>query len=170
MTHEEKWGRFTLRGDEEVEACLTSLVRDVARAAEQTLTPSEYRALVLLGGYGRGEGGVETRDGMQRPHNNLDFMLITHNVPAWRQEEMRTTLRKRIDALVHAYGIDMDLSCDLHGAARAHAVPRHVVRHALRPQDRGRPIGLCPVAYPVSTGAHSPRGTSATCWSIEAYC
>lgn len=110
MTTQDQWGRFTLRGGEEVEACIRALVQDVARAAEQVLTPSEYRALVLLGGYGRGEGGVETRDGLERPHNNLDFMLITHNVPAWRQEEMKTALRKRLDALVHAYGVDMDLS------------------------------------------------------------
>lgn len=71
------WGRFTVRGDDELERRIAVLVGHVGRVLQDALQPDQFRALVLIGGYGRGEGGVERRDGLQHPHNNLDFLLIT---------------------------------------------------------------------------------------------
>ena len=33
-------------------------------------------SIILIGGYGRGEGGVMEIDGEPHPHNNLDFQII----------------------------------------------------------------------------------------------
>ena len=68
--------RFTARGGPEVEARIRGAVSEAADVMRAVLRPEEYRAVVLLGGYGRGEGGVELRDGEERPHNNLDFLVI----------------------------------------------------------------------------------------------
>lgn len=37
---------------------------------------SNFTALILGGGYGRGEGGVVRVDGVEKPYNDLDFTLI----------------------------------------------------------------------------------------------
>jgi len=36
----------------------------------------DFVALVLAGGFGRGDGGVITRDGVECPYNDLDFVLV----------------------------------------------------------------------------------------------
>lgn len=36
-------------------------------------------ALMLGGGYGRGEGGIVVRDGKERPYNDIDFTLVVKN-------------------------------------------------------------------------------------------
>ena len=50
---------------------LTALSGDVRQALGENLT-----ALVLGGGYGRGEGGVLLVSGEERPYNDLDLILI----------------------------------------------------------------------------------------------
>ena len=49
--------RYTLDGDAGVEARIASDQAVVAEAVEALLQPPGFRALVLMGGYGRGEGG-----------------------------------------------------------------------------------------------------------------
>jgi hypothetical protein len=80
---------------------LTALSRDVRRALGENLT-----ALVLGGGYGRGEGGVLLVDGEERPYNDLDLILIVRRKGsvAWRE----------LDGIQHKYeslvGIQIDFS------------------------------------------------------------
>ena len=51
------WGRFTARGGDLIEKELTAIVSQAAETVIQTVPADRYRALVLIGGYGRGEGG-----------------------------------------------------------------------------------------------------------------
>ncbi len=107
---EQPYGRFTVRGSSEVEGLLTTLVNEAARAAETALDSREYRALVVLGGYGRGEGGVEIVDGQERPHNNLDFMLIAETGNPKRLQELRQRLVGLFAPIMEKYDIEIDLS------------------------------------------------------------
>lgn len=63
------------------EACVETQVSEAARqlaAAIQTEIPTgRVRVAAIIGGYGRGEGGVERVDGGSRPHNNLDVLVVT---------------------------------------------------------------------------------------------
>lgn len=52
---------------------LADLTRDVRLRLDTRLL-----ALVLGGGYGRGEGAVVQRDGIELPYNDLDLTLIVH--------------------------------------------------------------------------------------------
>jgi hypothetical protein len=80
---------------------LTDLASDVAREVGDT-----FHALVLGGGYGRGEGGIVRRDGLERPYNDLDlflFVLDPRRVPHERVERVARRHGKRL-------AVDVDIS------------------------------------------------------------
>jgi len=83
------------------------LARTVAEIGEATSQALEGNlvALVLGGGYGRGEGGVVKADGQERPYNDLDFTLIVHKTPVSTEA---------LHAVSHHFeevlGIDVDYS------------------------------------------------------------
>jgi len=102
-------GRFTATGGSAVEHQITELVKGVGESVRRTISDREMLALLVIGGYGRGEGGVDRSSGVEQPHNNIDFMLVT---PDERQPS--ETLKKRLDDAVadqeRASGIGFDVS------------------------------------------------------------
>lgn len=112
------WGRFTARGSEAVEAELAGLAAQVAREVEAEVPKDRFHALVLIGGYGRGEGGVEARGGVERPHNNLDFLLITRDLDAASSAALNARLDERLARLEEEKGIGLDVSLVAAGKLR----------------------------------------------------
>lgn len=108
MRTRRRWGRFTARGGPEVEAEVASLVERAGEIVAASLPRDAYRALLLIGGYGRGEGGVERRDGVERPHNNLDFLLVT--TP--RGSAGRGVSKGRLDALLRPLSAEAGVGID----------------------------------------------------------
>jgi len=80
---------------------LTSLSGEVRQAVGENLV-----ALVLGGGYGRGEGGVLRVSGEERPYNDLDLVLIVRRKSGLPRETLH--------AIQHKYaaltGIEVDFS------------------------------------------------------------
>ena len=99
--------RYTVRGSAEVEAVIATILNDATAALARTLAPESYRCVVLLGGYGRGEGGVVRIGGVERPHNNLDLLIVT------RGGVSPDDLKRRADHVLapiaqrHGIGIDV---------------------------------------------------------------
>lgn len=99
-------GRFTFDGSDDVEARTAALVDEVGRRVERAVAASELEALLLIGGYGRGEGGVEVVDGVEVPHNNLDFLLVSRRGdPA----ELRRRVEAPLQELARERGIGIDV-------------------------------------------------------------
>lgn len=100
--------RYTLRGSSRVERHIGMVVARAAGLVAKHFNHNECRAFVLLGGYGRGEGGVVCENGEERPHNNLDFLLITTALGAL----YKTSLKRRLDdvlaPIVREEGIGID--------------------------------------------------------------
>jgi len=59
---------------------LEEQIRQLGRDCQAALGQSLW-ALVLGGGYGRGEGGVWLREGKEWPYNDLDLFLLVHRSP-----------------------------------------------------------------------------------------
>lgn len=107
---------YTVLGSYEVESSICKFLHGVAEALRSALGVSEYRAVVLLGGYGRGEGGVEISDGRERPHNNFDLLVICrrgHDEKALRLRALDATRK-----LAASHDIGIDVGCIGEGKLR----------------------------------------------------
>jgi hypothetical protein len=68
--------RFTLDGSDALEAQLRHLCARVAEGVRAIVPAGKLHALVLGGGYGRGEGGVLRTDLGEQPYNDLEFYVL----------------------------------------------------------------------------------------------
>ncbi|MCC6487206.1 MAG: hypothetical protein IT364_06870 [Candidatus Hydrogenedentes bacterium] len=85
-----------------LKAQLAALTRDIVEALRDNLV-----AVVLGGGYGRGEGGVVVVDGQERPYNDLDLILVVRNpsaVPRGPLEAIQAAWPEKL------FGIHVDMS------------------------------------------------------------
>ncbi|MDK2972917.1 MAG: hypothetical protein PWP23_2672 [Candidatus Sumerlaeota bacterium] len=96
---------FATHGSQAFNDWMEDVTARLAREVEGVLG-ANLVALVLGGGYGRGEGGVVTAEGTEKPYNDLDFTLIVNDKSALPMAEL--------DAIRHRYekeiGIDVDFS------------------------------------------------------------
>jgi hypothetical protein len=103
------WGRFTAFGSPRAESAVTEIVSAVADAVELAIPSGRYRAFAVIGGYGRGEGGVEIVEGVEHPHNNLDFLLVLHSDFAHERNAIKQQLDEPLRLLAESQGIGIDL-------------------------------------------------------------
>ncbi|NDD27105.1 MAG: hypothetical protein EB084_02415 [Proteobacteria bacterium] len=81
------------------EVALRALTDDVRRTIGAPLT-----ALVLGGGYGRGEGAVIFRNGLEQPYNDLDLLLVMKHRGAVEEARLRPLRERQQKAL----GVEID--------------------------------------------------------------
>lgn len=110
MSKNTKTERYTLEGGQKVEALLAKIIAEVGASLEPLLPQGRWASLLLIGGYGRGEGGVELGpDGTERPHNNLDFLLVTRGVVGPETVRLKETLDAALATLSQKYSLGLDL-------------------------------------------------------------
>lgn len=101
---------FTPLGEPELEHRIAADLDGLVRAVQGELG-SSCRALLLGGGYGRGEGGGHRdRAGTWRPLNDYDLVAIVGGVPRWRLAAWRRRLAALALRQTAALGIEVELS------------------------------------------------------------
>ena len=68
--------RFTLDGDEQLERRLEQTCAAALAGVRAVVPPRRLEALLLGGGYGRGEGGVLSTANGDQPYNDLEFYVL----------------------------------------------------------------------------------------------
>jgi hypothetical protein len=113
-------GRFTLDGDAALEARLAEVCAHVAREFRQLFRPARLQAVLLGGGYGRGEGGVLRVAGHgDRPYNDMEFYVCLHGHPRLNEKIYGHALHRLAEALSQLAGIDVEFKIiSLRGLAR----------------------------------------------------
>src|SRR4051812_44747545 len=90
--------RFTLDGSEELEQHVALACEKVRAGVVALVSAERLEALLLGGGYGRGEGGVLKTGAGDRPYNDLEFYVSLRG-PHWRNERR---YRKALHGLAEA--------------------------------------------------------------------
>jgi len=85
--------RFTVDGSAELEQCLEKWCVEFAEEVRRVVPANVLEAIVLGGGYGRGEGGVlRTTNGGEQPYNDLEFYDFVRGPLLLRERQLRTKL------------------------------------------------------------------------------
>jgi hypothetical protein len=79
-------------------------------AIQLQIPPEQLRVAAIIGGYGRGEGGVQRCEGEPRPHNNIDVLVVTAG-----QRQMKADCQKALRDVTkqveEVCGIPVDIGC-----------------------------------------------------------
>lgn len=105
-----QWGKFTAKGGSRVEQTIFFVVTQIARVVKGEISHGCLESLLLIGGYGRGEGGIETRDDIECPHNNLDFLLVTSKLNCAARANLQHQLDLAVAPLVSEFDLGIDFS------------------------------------------------------------
>ncbi len=102
-------GKYTLKGSNELDARIAADMARVAAAVARLPEAARIRAVVLLGGYGRGEGTPFLRDGKQVPFNDYDLVVVSDDLGRGEANALRERLKAAEGELGLACGIPVDL-------------------------------------------------------------
>ncbi len=100
--------RFTLDGSAELEAHLARTCERIAAGIHGLVPSQKLEAVLLGGGYGRGEGGVlQTAEGDQ-PYNDLEFYVCITGNRHWNERRFGRALHVLGEILTPQAGIEVE--------------------------------------------------------------
>jgi len=114
--------RFTLDGGAELERQLGLTCRRVLSDVQTLLPPHKLEALVLGGGYGRGEGGVLRTEQGERPYNDLEFYVFVRGNRVWNERKYGRALQDLGLRLSPEAGLHVEFKVDSLARMRTCAV------------------------------------------------
>jgi predicted nucleotidyltransferase len=99
-------GKYSVKGSPAFDALVDEHMKQIADEVWTSSYSRHWKALVLLGGYGRGEGTPLTgKDGSEKPFNDYDLVVVTTRLDPLVRGALRH-LEKRLTAQL---GIPVDL-------------------------------------------------------------
>lgn len=104
MQHNNK--HLTYYNNKEAESFLSTITNEVSSVFKELFSEEETAALIIIGGYGRGEGGIVMTNGTYRPHNNLDLLYI-HNKTVDEKTVTLANIKLQEISKKYDFGIDM---------------------------------------------------------------
>ncbi|QVL47486.1 MAG: hypothetical protein KFB96_17505 [Thiocapsa sp.] len=102
--------RYTLDGDAAVEARIAHDQSLIAEAVTELVSPPVFRGVVLMGGYGRGEGGYILREGRPEPYNDYDYFVVVRRLDRAGRKALALALADRAKTLEQAVGVEVDFA------------------------------------------------------------
>lgn len=102
--------RYTLDGDADVEARIERDQRLIAEAVTAVIDPARFVALVMMGGYGRGEGGYVSIDGEPAPYNDYDYFVVVANTDSAVRAALAQGLAEAANRLESEVGVEVDFA------------------------------------------------------------
>jgi hypothetical protein len=100
--------RFTLDGDNALEAHLAGICSDVREGIGRLIPSHRLEGILLGGGYGRGEGGVLPTPEGDRPYNDMEFYVLVRGSTVLNDRRYRADLAELAHALADRAGIEVE--------------------------------------------------------------
>lgn len=108
--HSEK--RFTLDGDDALENRLARICEQVLVGVRELIPQDKLEALVLGGGYGRGQGGVLKTSAGDAPYNDLEFYVFLHGNRVMNERKFSPELNRLGERLSPEAGLHIEFKVD----------------------------------------------------------
>ncbi len=103
---------FTLDGSKSLEDRLQRLCGDVLEGVQALLPARALEALVLGGGYGRGEGGVRRTPDGEEPYNDLEFYVFVIGNRLLAERKYRRALQELGERLSPRAGLHVEFKIE----------------------------------------------------------
>src|SRR6266571_484253 len=100
--------RFTLDGSAELESHLASICEEALTAVRSVVPERKLEAVMLGGGYGRGEGGVLKTEAGEEPYNDLEIYICARGNRLRNERRYRGLLGKQAEELSRAAGVEVE--------------------------------------------------------------
>jgi hypothetical protein len=100
--------RFTIDGSDGLEAHLARACELVLEKVRSIIPPKRLDALLLGGGYGRGEGGVRRGAQGDLPYNDLEFYVMIRGNTMLAEQRFRGSLAELNHQLSPSIGVEID--------------------------------------------------------------
>ena len=104
------YGRLSIKGSSKLETSLSLILDNIAKDIKKHIDDDLYEAVVLIGGYGRGEGGVVVVDNIEYPHNNFDFVVISKNISNEQKDLLEIELSRIFSKHTKDINIEVEFS------------------------------------------------------------
>ncbi|MCH9670113.1 MAG: hypothetical protein K0U93_01580 [Gammaproteobacteria bacterium] len=102
---------YTHCADPAAEVVIGEHQKLVADAVIATVPAESFVALVLIGGYARGEGGVwYGPDNSPGPYNDYDYFVVVRGTDGAERARLAAALRATAHELEHAVGVEVDFA------------------------------------------------------------
>ena len=102
--------RFTVDGTDALERQVRRLSERVLAEVRGIIPPGRFEALLLGGGYGRGEGGVLRTRGGDRPYNDLEFYLCVRGHRLVNRRRYGPALQQLLARLSREAGLEVEIT------------------------------------------------------------
>lgn len=113
--------RFTPDGSEQLEQHLHATCNAVLTGVREIVPANDLQALLLGGGYGRGEGGVlKTVEG-DAPYNDLEFYVCVHGSAFINERKFGAALHQLGERLSPAAKVDVEFKVTSHAKLKREA-------------------------------------------------
>lgn len=100
--------RFTVDGSDALERHLAQVCHCVRNGVRRLIPSGRLEAVLLGGGYGRGEGGVLRTDLGDHPYNDLEFYVLVRGHPTVNDWRYRGALEALAHELAPAAGVEVE--------------------------------------------------------------
>ena len=100
--------RFTIDGSDALEAELSALCERARIAILDIMPARKVKALLLAGGYGRGEGGVLKTPTGDRPYNDLEFYVLHAGSDLFAEKVYASKIHHVGEELTGVAGIEVE--------------------------------------------------------------
>lgn len=101
---------FTHSADNGAETLIREMLANIAKVIQGCVPANALRALILLGGYGKGEGGLILKNSEYYPHNNFDLLLVLSSQAKDSVREVTARVKVNVLKLAQQMGIGIDIS------------------------------------------------------------
>jgi hypothetical protein len=110
--------RFTIDGNEALEKRLDQLCQKVLAKVQSLIPSRRLEALVLGGGYGRGQGGVLKTFESNHPYNDLEFYVFLRGNRLLNERKYHRALQELGERLSPGAGLHVEFKVDSLGRLR----------------------------------------------------